>query len=67
MKMQDEANEKTGYNSIDSLSPFIYDIFGAGLDTTLAMLLLLLVHPEYGKKIQYEIDTVIGRIREPQI
>ncbi|XP_076978472.1 cytochrome P450 1A1 [Tamandua tetradactyla] len=49
----------------------VFDLFGAGFDTvTTAMswsLMYLVTNPRVQRKIQEELDTVIGRARRPQL
>uniref|UniRef100_A0A673UNS3 Cytochrome P450 1A n=1 Tax=Suricata suricatta TaxID=37032 RepID=A0A673UNS3_SURSU len=55
----------------EKIVSLINDIFGAGLDTvTTAIswsLMYLVKNPEKQRKIQEELDTVIGRARQPQL
>lgn len=47
------------------------DLFSAGMETIKTTLLWMVVfclhHPEAGKKVQEELDTVVGRDRLPKI
>ncbi|KAM8907574.1 cytochrome P450 1A2 [Lycaon pictus] len=69
-------NEKSsrasdGHIPQENIVNLINDIFGAGFDTvTTAIswsLMYLVVNPEIQRKIQKELDTVIGRARQPRL
>ncbi|XP_006866545.1 PREDICTED: cytochrome P450 1A2-like [Chrysochloris asiatica] len=70
-------HSEKGFRSSSGLIPqekivnLVNDIFGAGFDTvTTAIswsLLYLVTKPEIQKKIQKELDTVIGRARRPRL
>uniref|UniRef100_A0A8D1LWV0 Cytochrome P450 1A n=1 Tax=Sus scrofa TaxID=9823 RepID=A0A8D1LWV0_PIG len=68
-----EENSSTsgGLISQEKTINLVNDIFGAGFDTiTTAIswsLLYLVTYPEIQKKIQKELDTVIGRARRPRL
>ncbi|EGW02098.1 cytochrome P450 1A1 [Cricetulus griseus] len=57
--------------SDDKVISIIFDLFGAGFDTvTTAIswsLMYLVTNPEVQRKIQEELDTVIGRNRRPRL
>ncbi|XP_011227900.2 cytochrome P450 1A2 [Ailuropoda melanoleuca] len=60
-----------GHIPHEKIVNLINDIFGAGFDTvTTALswsLMYLVTNPEIQRKIQKELDTVIGRVRRPQL
>uniref|UniRef100_A0A8C0RHF9 Cytochrome P450 1A n=1 Tax=Canis lupus familiaris TaxID=9615 RepID=A0A8C0RHF9_CANLF len=60
-----------GHISHEKIVNIINDIFGAGFDTvTTAIswsLMYLVANPEIQRKIQKELDTVIGRARQPRL
>ncbi|XP_051838200.1 cytochrome P450 1A2-like [Antechinus flavipes] len=69
---QDKTQGNTGTSVPKILiTNLINDIFGAGFDTvTTAIswsLLYLVINPEVQKKIQKELDTVVGRERRPRL
>ncbi|XP_044147867.1 cytochrome P450 2K4-like [Bufo gargarizans] len=63
-KQQEENEESTQYYHNDNLTVLVGDLFGAGIETTSATLrwglLLMIKYPEIQKKVQNEIDKVIG-------
>ncbi|NXA39499.1 CP2DH protein, partial [Eudromia elegans] len=65
-----KAAEENGFN-YDNLRLVTLDLFSAGSETTATTLrwafLYLLLHPEVQKKVQAEIDTVVGRERSPRM
>ncbi|KAM5291737.1 cytochrome P450 1A1-like [Ctenodactylus gundi] len=67
-KLDENANIQL---SDDSITNIVLDIFGAGFDTvTTAIswsLLYLVKNPRVQRKIQEELDTVIGRERPPRL
>ncbi|CAI9597706.1 unnamed protein product [Staurois parvus] len=68
-KQQEGKPESTLYFHNDNLSVLVSDLFGAGMETTSTTLrwglLLMIKYPEIQKKVQNEIDRVIGSA-EPQ-
>ncbi|XP_072050365.1 cytochrome P450 2U1-like [Amphiura filiformis] len=54
-----------------NLAPVIADIFGAGTDTTSATLswgiLFMMAYPEIQRRVQKELDSVVGRNRLPRL
>ena len=71
VEMQKELNLRAGYKMVSDLRGLILDIFVAGTDTTYSALVnsfaLLLKYPECKKKIEAEVDTVIGNSRPPSL
>ena len=71
IKMQKEETERAGYEIVDDLRGLMIDIFFAGVDTTTTALTnafaLLLRYPECSRKLQFEIDSVIGRSLAPRL
>ena len=71
MKLQERENNKADYNIVDDLKGLGADIFFGVVDTTITavkhVFVLLLAYPDNVKKIQAEIDEVIGRSREPHL
>lgn len=61
---QEGKSESTLYFHNDNLIVLVSDLFGAGMETTSTTLrwglLLMMKYPEIQKKVQNEIDTVIG-------
>lgn len=66
-----EKDGKDNYFSDQQLVQIMTDIFSAGLETVTSTIewsiLFLILNPECQKKIQVEIDQVIGRNRMPQL
>ena len=71
IQMQQEENQKAGYEIVSDLRGLIIDIFFAGLDTTLTAVInsfaILLKYPECKTKLTAEIDAVIGKSRPPSL
>ena len=71
IKQKEHENNKAGYDIVDDLRGIGVNIYFGGVDTTVTALkhifALLLSYPDHAKAIQTEIDTVIGRSREPSI
>ncbi|XP_015350044.1 cytochrome P450 2C21-like [Marmota marmota marmota] len=69
IKMEKEKHNTQSDFTMDNLIITIWDLFGAGTETTSTTmkygLLLLLKHPEVSAKVQEEIERVIGRDRSP--
>ncbi|XP_069830381.1 uncharacterized protein [Dendropsophus ebraccatus] len=63
-KQLEGKQESTEYYHNDNLTVLVGDLFGAGMETTSTTLrwsiLLMMAHPEIQKKVQDEIDRVIG-------
>uniref|UniRef100_A0A803TN63 unspecific monooxygenase n=1 Tax=Anolis carolinensis TaxID=28377 RepID=A0A803TN63_ANOCA len=66
-----DQSQKMFSISSENLFSFLNDLFGAAFDTVTTVmswgLMYLVVHPEIQKKIQEEIDEVIGRARKPRL
>ncbi|XP_061888521.1 cytochrome P450 2U1 isoform X1 [Entelurus aequoreus] len=71
MLAQKEAGVEDSSFSEDYLFYIIGDLFVAGTDTTtnsvLWVLLYMVVHPDVQKKVQAELDEVVGRHRVPSL
>ncbi|KAG8550066.1 hypothetical protein GDO81_029039 [Engystomops pustulosus] len=69
-KQQEGKTESTQYFSDENLTVLVGDLFGAGMETTSTTLrwslLLMIKYPEIQKKVQNEIDKVIGSA-QPQM
>ncbi|KAM3930522.1 cytochrome P450 2K4-like [Leptodactylus fuscus] len=69
-KQQEGKTESTEYYHNENLTVLVGDLFGAGMETTSTTLrwslLLMIKHPEIQKKVQNEIDKVIGSA-QPQM
>ncbi|XP_040824283.1 cytochrome P450 1A2 [Ochotona curzoniae] len=65
------AKENGGLIPREKITNLVNDIFGAGFDTITTALSWSIMHlvtkPQIQKKIQKELDTVIGRARKPQL
>ncbi|XP_057577980.1 cytochrome P450 1A2 [Hippopotamus amphibius kiboko] len=68
---EDNSRASGGLIPEEKIVNLVNDIFGAGFDTiTTALswsLMYLVTNPEIQRKIQKEMDTVIGRARRPQL
>ncbi|XP_068136115.1 cytochrome P450 2C44-like isoform X2 [Hyperolius riggenbachi] len=64
VKQQEGKSELSKYFNNENLTTLIYDLFVAGMDTTSTTLrwaiVLMIKYPEIQKKVQEEIDGVIG-------
>ncbi|KAL1765537.1 cytochrome P450 2C70-like [Sigmodon hispidus] len=71
IKMEKEKHNKNSEFTMENLIATIFDLFGAGTETTSTTLkyalLLLLKHPDVTAKVREEIEQVIGRHRSPCI
>ncbi|XP_069832011.1 cytochrome P450 2F2-like [Dendropsophus ebraccatus] len=69
-KQQEGKQESTEYFHNENLTVLVGDLFGAGMETTSTTLrwglLLMIKYPEIQKKVQNEIDKVIG-LAQPQM
>ncbi|XP_075717039.1 cytochrome P450 2K4-like [Rhinoderma darwinii] len=69
-KQQEGKPDSTQYYHNENLTVLVGDLFGAGMETTSSTLrwglLLMIKHPEIQKKVQNEIDKVIGSA-QPQM
>ncbi|XP_066095546.1 cytochrome P450 2C21-like [Saccopteryx bilineata] len=69
IQMEKEKHSQQSVFTMENLIYTVWDIFGAGTETTSSTLkyglLLLLKHPEITAKVQEEIDRVVGRNRSP--
>uniref|UniRef100_A0A8C7BSN4 Cytochrome P450 family 2 subfamily D member 6/pseudo n=1 Tax=Neovison vison TaxID=452646 RepID=A0A8C7BSN4_NEOVI len=65
-----KGNPKSSFND-ENLSMVTSDLFAAGMvstSTTLAWaLLLMILHPDVQRRVQQEIDEVIGQVRQPEM
>ncbi|XP_075125327.1 cytochrome P450 2K1-like [Leptodactylus fuscus] len=70
VKQQEEKPNPNLYFTNDNLTALVSDLFGAGMETTSTTLrwglLLMMKYPEIQKKVQAEIEKVIGSA-EPQV
>ncbi|PIO29878.1 hypothetical protein AB205_0073110, partial [Aquarana catesbeiana] len=64
VKQQEGKTEFSQYFNNDNLIALVYDLFLAGMETTTTTLrwaiLLMIKYPEIQKKVQNEIDSIIG-------
>ena len=71
IQMQQEYNQRAGFEVVSDLRGLILDMFAAGIDTTLTILVntfaLLLKYPECSNKIRAEIDRVTRNSRPPSL
>ncbi|XP_070362887.1 cytochrome P450 2D14-like isoform X3 [Equus asinus] len=67
---QAEGNPESSFND-DNLRLVVSDLFFAGMvttSTTLAWaLLLMILHPDVQRRVQQEVDEVIGQVRRPEM
>ncbi|XP_069347014.1 cytochrome P450 2D19-like isoform X3 [Eulemur rufifrons] len=65
-----KGNPDSSFND-ENLRMVVSDLFSAGMvttSTTLAWaLLLMILHPDVQRRVQQEIDEVIGKVRQPEI
>uniref|UniRef100_A0A9L0KIB6 Uncharacterized protein n=1 Tax=Equus asinus TaxID=9793 RepID=A0A9L0KIB6_EQUAS len=65
-----EGNPESSFND-DNLRLVVSDLFFAGMvttSTTLAWaLLLMILHPDVQRRVQQEVDEVIGQVRRPEM
>nr|XP_020143396.1 cytochrome P450 2D17-like isoform X7 [Microcebus murinus] len=65
-----KGNPESSFND-DNLRLVVADLFSAGMETsstTLAWaLLLMILHPDVQRRVQQEIDEVIGQVRRPEM
>ncbi|XP_052617551.1 cytochrome P450 1A2 [Peromyscus californicus insignis] len=70
-KHSENSKDNGGLIPHEKIVNIVNDLFGAGFDTvTTAIswsLLLLVTHPNVQRKIHKELDTVIGRDRQPRL
>ncbi|XP_044278275.1 cytochrome P450 2D14-like [Varanus komodoensis] len=63
-----EGNPESTFTE-QNLTLIVIDLFGAGTETTSSTILwgmiYMVFHPEVQKRVQEEIDTVIGKLRSP--
>ncbi|CAO2601475.1 Cytochrome P450 2D26 [Lemmus lemmus] len=65
-----KGNPESSFNDAN-LRLVVFDLFGAGMvtsTTTLSWaLLLMILHPDVQRRVQQEIDEVIGQVRHPEM
>ncbi|XP_006174748.1 cytochrome P450 2D14 [Camelus ferus] len=65
-----KGNPESSFND-DNLRIVVFDLFSAGMVTTSATLawalLLMILHPDVQRRVQQEIDEVIGPARRPEM
>uniref|UniRef100_A0A8C6HEP3 Cytochrome P450, family 2, subfamily d, polypeptide 40 n=1 Tax=Mus spicilegus TaxID=10103 RepID=A0A8C6HEP3_MUSSI len=65
-----KGNPESSFNEAN-LRLVVLDLFGAGIVTTSATLtwalLLMILHPDVQRRVQEEIDEVIGQVRRPEM
>ncbi|KAM5174511.1 cytochrome P450 2D14-like [Callospermophilus lateralis] len=65
-----KGNPESSFND-ENLRMVVADLFSAGMvttSTTLAWaLLLMILHPDVQRRVQQEIDEVIGQVRQPEM
>ncbi|XP_040204240.1 cytochrome P450 2K6-like isoform X1 [Rana temporaria] len=70
VKQQEGKSESSGYFHSDNLIALVNDLFAAGMETTTTTMrwaiLLMMKYPEIQKKVQNEIDSIIGTA-QPQV
>ncbi|XP_018429095.1 PREDICTED: cytochrome P450 2F2-like, partial [Nanorana parkeri] len=66
VKQQEGKTESTQYFHNDNLTALVSDLFVAGMETTTTTMrwaiLLMMKYPEIQKKVQNEIDSIIGTV-----
>ncbi|XP_060244960.1 cytochrome P450 2D3-like [Meriones unguiculatus] len=64
------GNPESSFNDTN-LRLVVADLFGAGIVTTSVTLtwalLLMILHPDVQRRVQHEIDEVIGQVRHPEM
>ncbi|XP_051803051.1 cytochrome P450 2J4-like isoform X2 [Acanthochromis polyacanthus] len=70
IEMGDKEDKEAGFD-LKNLCACALDLFGAGTETTTTTLrwglLYMILHPDIQKRVQAEIDTVIGSSRQPSM
>ncbi|MCP6497640.1 cytochrome P450, partial [Klebsiella pneumoniae] len=65
-----KGNPESSFND-ENLSIVVGELFGAGTVTTSKTLswalLLMILHPDVQRRVQQEIDEVIGQVRRPEM
>ncbi|XP_076767828.1 cytochrome P450 2D10-like isoform X3 [Arvicanthis niloticus] len=67
---KEKGNPDSSFND-ENLQKVVGDLFGAGMVTTSTTLswalLLMILHPHVQRRVQQEIDEVIGQVRHPEM
>ncbi|MCP6606101.1 cytochrome P450, partial [Klebsiella pneumoniae] len=65
-----KGNPESSFNNAN-LRLVLTDLFGAGMVTTSTTLtwalLLMILHPDVQRRVQEEVDEVIGQVRRPEM